>query len=416
MGERKGQNFYYPPDFDPKKHGSLNGYHGVHALRERARKLDRGILIIRFEMPYNIWCGGCKKHIGMGVRYNAEKTKVGMYYTTPIYQFRMKCHLCTNHFSIKTDPANLDYVIVEGASRQERRWDPTENGQVVPDDKSVGRKLADDAMYKLEHEKNDKGKSSDAAPRIGQISDIQDRVKDDYLANRMLRDKFRRKKKQLLEKQKKNEELLKKASLDMDLVDECPEDVRFAQLLSLQARKDAEDLAQEGRDVIQHQDIFNHQQQARASPTSTSSAAAGNKTSKPFSADLTAREKIVHAATSGSRKLIKSSGFGAAASIASSPSAKSLGIVVKKKSASNNVNALGVTGKSSISKPEATVEKSNKNVEDIAEASGSNVRENSICDLKIKDAKEESKIVQTNNPLLMLSNYSDSSNDDDSDS
>lgn len=27
-------------------------------------------------MPYNIWCEGCKKHIGMGVRYNAEKTKV----------------------------------------------------------------------------------------------------------------------------------------------------------------------------------------------------------------------------------------------------------------------------------------------------------------------------------------------------
>merc|ERR1719342_1635864 len=34
-------------------------------------------------MPYNIWCDGCKKHIGMGVRYNAEKTKIGMYYTTP---------------------------------------------------------------------------------------------------------------------------------------------------------------------------------------------------------------------------------------------------------------------------------------------------------------------------------------------
>ena len=56
-------------------------------------------------MPYNIWCDGCKNHIGMGVRYNAEKSKVGMYYTTPIWQFRMKCHLCDNYMVIKTDPA-----------------------------------------------------------------------------------------------------------------------------------------------------------------------------------------------------------------------------------------------------------------------------------------------------------------------
>ncbi|CAF4346024.1 unnamed protein product, partial [Rotaria sordida] len=46
-GERKGQNKYYPPDFDWRKNSSLNAYQGVHALRERARKLDRGILIIR---------------------------------------------------------------------------------------------------------------------------------------------------------------------------------------------------------------------------------------------------------------------------------------------------------------------------------------------------------------------------------
>ena len=43
--------------------------------------------------------------VALRSRYNAEKSKVGMYYTTPVYQFRMKCHLCDNYFVIKTDPA-----------------------------------------------------------------------------------------------------------------------------------------------------------------------------------------------------------------------------------------------------------------------------------------------------------------------
>jgi len=109
----------------------LNGYHGTHALRERARKLDQGILIIRFEMPYNIWCDGCKSHIAMGVRYNAEKKKVGMYFSTPIHEFKMKCHLCDQHFIIRTDPQNLDYVIESGARRKEQRWNMAENEQIV---------------------------------------------------------------------------------------------------------------------------------------------------------------------------------------------------------------------------------------------------------------------------------------------
>ncbi|WAR24712.1 CC130-like protein [Mya arenaria] len=89
MAERKSVNKYYPPDWDPSK-GSVNQYVGQHPLRDRAKKLGQGILVI--------------SHIGMGVRYNAEKTKTGMYYTTPLYKFRMKCHLCDNYFEIQTDP------------------------------------------------------------------------------------------------------------------------------------------------------------------------------------------------------------------------------------------------------------------------------------------------------------------------
>lgn len=136
MGERKGTNKYYPPDFDPAKHGSLNKYHHSHPLRERARKLSQGILVIRFEMPFNIWCDGCQNHIGMGVRYNAEKKKVGNYYTTPVYRFRMKCHLCVNYIELQTDPGNCDYVIVSGARRKEERWDPGDSAQVLPTSES----------------------------------------------------------------------------------------------------------------------------------------------------------------------------------------------------------------------------------------------------------------------------------------
>lgn len=231
MGERKGTNLYYPPDYDPRA-GGLNKFLGTHALRERARKLHMGILIIRFEMPYNIWCNGCGNHIGMGVRYNAEKKKIGMYYSTPLYQFRMKCHLCDNHFEIKTDPANLDYVIVSGARRQENRWDPKQNEQVVPETKEVSCRLYDDAMYKLEHGIEDKkvAKSRDTA--LEDAIALNESVwKDDYSSNCAVRALFREKKKELKKKQTEDHALLKKTGLDIDIVNEHEDDIKLAKLL-----------------------------------------------------------------------------------------------------------------------------------------------------------------------------------------
>ncbi|PKI55951.1 hypothetical protein CRG98_023683, partial [Punica granatum] len=45
LAAARADNFYYPPEWTPEQ-GSLNKFHGQHALRERARKLDQGILII----------------------------------------------------------------------------------------------------------------------------------------------------------------------------------------------------------------------------------------------------------------------------------------------------------------------------------------------------------------------------------
>ncbi|XP_006616745.1 coiled-coil domain-containing protein 130 homolog [Apis dorsata] len=231
MGERKGTNLYYPPDYDPRV-GGLNKFLGTHALRERARKLHMGILIVRFEMPYNIWCDGCNNHIGMGVRYNAEKKKIGMYYSTPLYQFRMKCHLCDNHFEIKTDPANLDYVIVSGARRQENRWDPKENEQIVPETKEVSCRLYDDAMYKLEHGIEDKKIAKSRDSSLESAIALNDATwKDDYTSNCALRTAFRTRKKELQKKQSLDQILLKKSGLNIDLVNEHEEDIKLAKLL-----------------------------------------------------------------------------------------------------------------------------------------------------------------------------------------
>lgn len=87
---------------------------------------------------------------------------------------------------------NLDYVIVSGARRQENRWDPLQNEQVVPETKEVSRKLFDDAMYKLEHGEDDKNTAKSRKSALeGVIALNESRWKDDYSANCALRATFR---------------------------------------------------------------------------------------------------------------------------------------------------------------------------------------------------------------------------------
>lgn len=241
MGERKGVNKYYPPDFNPEKHGSLNRYHNSHPLRERARKLSQGILVIRFEMPYNIWCDGCKNHIGMGVRYNAEKKKVGNYYTTPIYRFRMKCHLCVNYIEMQTDPANCDYVIVSGAQRKEERWDMADNEQVLTTEHEKKQKLETDAMFRLEHGEADRSTLRKALPTLSHIQEAQSAWKDDFALNSMLRRRFREKKKAIQEEEERDQVLQAKASLAIPLVPETEDDRRLASLLRFHTLDSYED-------------------------------------------------------------------------------------------------------------------------------------------------------------------------------
>ncbi|TRZ08732.1 hypothetical protein HGM15179_018372 [Zosterops borbonicus] len=256
MGERKGTNKYYPPDFDPAKHGSLNKYHHSHPLRERARKLSQGILVIRFEMPFNIWCDGCQNHIGMGVRYNAEKKKVGNYYTTPVYRFRMKCHLCVNYIELQTDPGNCDYVIVSGARRKEERWDPGDSAQVLPTAPEQRERLALDPMFRLEHGVTDKEVLERATPTLTRLQEAQDAWKDDFGLNSRLRRRFREEKKTLREEEEEAAALRARLGLSIPLLREEEEDRRLAALLTLRAPNSYEEQQRLKRSEISRRSWF----------------------------------------------------------------------------------------------------------------------------------------------------------------
>ncbi|EGT54607.1 hypothetical protein CAEBREN_00671 [Caenorhabditis brenneri] len=354
MGERKGQNFYYPPDFNYKTHKSLNGYHGTHALRERAKKIDQGILVIRimgvqksgypklpttksldiqksqcpevwkFEMPFNIWCLGCHNHVGMGVRYNAEKKKCGMYYTTPLYEFRMKCHLCDNYYVIRTDPKNFDYELVEGCSRQELRFDPTDIAQVGAVDRGFAQKLAADAMFKKEHEAEDKEKAATEEGRVDKLEWIQERMRDDFAANSYLRAQFRNEKKTLSESRIRDGNLKKMLSIGTtNLLPETEEDRRMASMMTRYTNAATQkcrvkvpnlDQLDASRDRIESKRIFGKPDDT---PSTSSGSSGGATSSERLKATIKAeRDKQINATFS---------------SFSSTPSASSL-LGIKRKS------------------------------------------------------------------------------------
>jgi len=75
--------------------------------------------------------------IGQGTRYNAEKKKIGKYFSSPIFEFRMKCAECSGWMTINTDPKNGDFELVDGVAKKTIEWDQAENGTAVPRSKQV---------------------------------------------------------------------------------------------------------------------------------------------------------------------------------------------------------------------------------------------------------------------------------------
>jgi coiled-coil domain-containing protein 130 len=211
LAAARADNFYIDPSkFDPKRgRGSANAIAGSHPLGDRAKRLKtEGILIVRFELPFDCWCLNpeCNTHIAQGVRYNAEKKKIGMYFTSPIYEFRMNCHVCKKQvFIIETDPKNSAYKLVSGIRKkakpsevlelqEERNASIREVGTVNVEEElilptlSVNTASTSSVFSNIEKNVLNKRKADSAIAQIQGLAELSARNwKDDYEMNQKLR-------------------------------------------------------------------------------------------------------------------------------------------------------------------------------------------------------------------------------------
>ncbi|KAJ5051833.1 uncharacterized protein L3040_001604 [Drepanopeziza brunnea f. sp. 'multigermtubi'] len=223
---------YVPPDQEGLMSG--NQLHGKHALGARANKISQGILTVRFEMPYPIWCTHCPKPtiIGQGVRFNAEKKKVGNYYSSPIFSFRMKHVACGGWIEIRTDPKNTAYVVTEGARKRDLGEDKVEEGDVKILTQEEREALRANAFAALEGKVEDKKRLEYSKKRLEELQDLSEQQwEDPYEQNKRLRSAFRVGRKQREAEAVVAASLQDKMSLGLDILPEHEEDVRRAGLI-----------------------------------------------------------------------------------------------------------------------------------------------------------------------------------------
>jgi coiled-coil domain-containing protein 130 len=321
---------YVPPEHEGIT--SANKLAGKHALGSRARNLQStGALTVRFEMPFPVWCGTCKPPssssssradpdadgkgpdhvlIGQGVRFNAQKKKVGNYYSTPIWSFRMKHSVCGGWIEIRTDPQNAEYVVVEGGRRKaegsadELRRDRA--GLWIDEGSGVAEILvghgvssadADgkeaDPFAKFETKVGDERAFLTAKERMDELRRRQARDwEDPYEKSRQLRKTFRVERRKREAAQTRAEGLKDKMSLGIELVDEKEEDMLRARMVDFGGTSVHEDTGADA-DVarIQSRGIFDSASARSPSSSSKVGTGSGKKKRRKTAAETAAERK-----------------------------------------------------------------------------------------------------------------------------
>jgi coiled-coil domain-containing protein 130 len=233
---------YVPPDLEGTTSGNrLNKKRAPGALRKD------GTQTVRFEMPFAVWCHTCNPHtiIGQGVRFNAEKKKIGYYFSTPIWQFRIKHAACGGVLEIKTDPEETAYVVTDGGKARDygESKDQVREGEdgrpiLTPQEREKRR---EDTFAMLEGKVEEKEAVKDNAKRIEELYRSRERDwEDPGNVNKRLRESFRRDRKLHKREEEATESLRERLGTDMEILPETEQDAQRAKLVSFENNRSAD--------------------------------------------------------------------------------------------------------------------------------------------------------------------------------
>lgn len=221
---------YVPPD----QEGTTSG-NRLNRKRAPGTLKKDGTQNVRFELPYAVWCHTCKPHaiIGQGVRFNAEKRKIGYYHSTPMWQFRIKHAACGGYLEIKTDPKATAYVVVSGGKARDYGDEVREGEAGVPILSAEEREARrEDAFATLEGRVQEKAVVEESKVRIEEVYMAQERDwSDTWRVNARLRDGFRRERKVRKREEEKSEGIKERFGMDIELLPENEEDGQRARLV-----------------------------------------------------------------------------------------------------------------------------------------------------------------------------------------
>jgi coiled-coil domain-containing protein 130 len=213
-----------PASLDPSLSSDRIG--GFNKQNDQRPRAPDGSIVVRFEMPFKIWCSGCSPEsvIDQGSRFNATKKQIGKFFTTPRYEFKMKHADCGKTITIQTDPMGQTYQVIDGGRRADWEFKSLEEGGDVGEALDLENPKDGFAIQEAAQYQEQKSNPVVSDKRINELLKANQKYDNPYALNAQARKRFRDGRWQRTKAQEEAEALGKKFALPFEVLAVTQED------------------------------------------------------------------------------------------------------------------------------------------------------------------------------------------------